>query len=227
MTTRTSARTEIVQGLAMYAQVHKPSTANNENKFTMDLLLNKEGIQQAKDLGFKIKKKNPREIDAEIMDAEDIERAERYNENIKQFSQFADQGYKGEYITVKLQAEKNGQPRNLTIVDGKKNVIPKDVMIGNGSLVKVKFILQSKDTCEAEGSPVPDHIKKYGAQAYFIPGDSATMQVIKLVEYNTEGRGNDSGFDTVEDSFEVTKKVDLGKISREIENDFESDEIPF
>lgn len=225
MTTRTPARTEIVQGLAMYAHVHKPSTANNENKFTMDLLLNKEGIQQAKDLGFKIKKKEPKKVDAEIMDAEDIQRAERYNENIKQFSQFADQGYRGEYITVKLQAEtKSGGTRSLTIVDGKKNTIPKDVLIGNGSLVKVKFILQNKETCEAQGQPVPDHIKKYGAQAYFIPGDSATMQVLKLVEYATDGNsggGNDSGFDTVEDGFEVTKK------SPPQGNDFEDSEIPF
>jgi hypothetical protein len=221
-----TVRTEIMEGLAMYAQVQKPSTANNENKFIMDLLLDKGGTAKAKSLGFKVKKKKPREIDAELMDQEDIEKAERYNTNILAFSEFKDQGFGGEYITVKLQAEKGGVARSLTIIDAQKNPLPKTVLIGNGSKVKVKFILQNKETLEAQGRPVPDYMKNHGAQAYFIPGDSPTLQVINLVEYGDgEGSsGGGDGFDTVEGGYETP----VGQTSKApVTDDFESDDIPF
>jgi len=104
-------KSDILEGLAMYAFLHSPDKGNPSKRilpsYKIDLMLHTdEAIKKAKSHGLNVKKPTDKH-------------------------QFP-------YVTIKTKVREgfNGP----TVVDAKNNPVPASVLIGNNSLVRVKFI---------------------------------------------------------------------------------------
>ena len=103
---------EILEGVAMYAKVHKPDEGNPKHRigpaYKMDLMLT---------------------------DPAQLKKAESLNLKIRQPTK---EPFTHPYITLKSKVKegRNG-PR---VMDSQRNIIPPTILIGNGSKVRTRFI---------------------------------------------------------------------------------------
>lgn len=117
-----------VRGEAHWAKVlGKPrkNTFTEENEWTIDVSLDKEGLKTFKDLGISDRLKSPKEGDN-----------------------------RGKFYTFKqreLRADKITKNEPIKIVDAKGQPWNPDTLIGNGSMVDVKFVFQPADGLKKAG----------------------------------------------------------------------------
>jgi len=142
-----------------------------KDTWTIDLLLDKEGLKVAKAEKLRIKKSSIKDGEA-----------------VTKYAGLFD-GYDGSYLRLQRSVvDANGDNREPPkLIDSKLNPIPPSVKIGNGSEVKVQFIVKDDDA---------ETIKKFGGKGTFLLG----VQVLKLVAY--EGRAGDPEKDFVEEDGE-------------------------
>jgi len=154
----------ILEGLSYYAKVHSPHPAYEEqtpSMYSMQLALEGEELEKAKEMGLTV-----------------------------YFPTTAIP-----YHHIKLIRKKTGDKTleaiKPEVIDAKQNTVPEDILIGNESVVKVKF------TRHYTGYGVADDSKIAGGVGTRL----MKVQVKKLVPY--EG-GQDENFDVEEEGFSVS-----------------------
>lgn len=170
----------------MYAKV-QPGRYDTKygEKWTVDLLLDKESLKIAKAEKLRIKKTS---VNRETGDA------------VVKYGNLFD-GYDGSYLRLERSLKDfSGKEREAPkLVDNKLKPVPNNVMIGNGSEVYAQFLVKQDDV---------ETIKKYGGRGTFFLG----MQILNLVEY--EGRVNEDT-DFVEEDGDGIVKGDSAEFSAE------------
>lgn len=131
-------KTEVLTGLAYYAFVHKPDQGNAKRKigpsYKVDLGLEGDELKKAESLGLRVKDPTDRIPLPHVT------------------------------IRSKVDLEKYPNRQPPRIMDSQRNIIPKTVLIGNGSQVNIRFIPLQYG--EGEITPVLKDV-----------------QVVKLVKY--------------------------------------------
>lgn len=143
-----------MEGLLIYPKVFQPDTMFDE-KWTTDLLLDADGVKEAKENNLRVKHK---EKYADLFD-----------------------GYDGSFLKIEKPTRKrDGSENDRPIVkaaNGRTDV-PVDTSIGNGTRAKVRFTLKTKDMYGKELSPA-EVMKKWGGYGMYLTG----VQILDLVEY--------------------------------------------
>lgn len=108
---KTPVKSEILEGLAMYAFLHSPDKGNAARRippaYKVDLMLDtKEAQAKAKELGLNIKRPTEK--------------------------------HKHPFVTIKSKVTEGRT--GPTVVDSKNNVVPNTVLVGNDSRIRVRFI---------------------------------------------------------------------------------------
>lgn len=185
----------ILKGIAMWPRVFQPDTSFNSSKWSLDLLLDAEGIEVAKKHNLRIKKTSVNK---------------QTGEAVTKYADLYD-GYDGSYINITRNTHNyQGEPVEPPVVkDGKLRDIPSSVRVGNGSVMKTRFLVKNRNQ---------DHIKEYGGFGCYLLG----VQVLELVEYEGgQDEGGENDFVAEENAFVMNSTSDGGF-------DFESgDDIPF
>lgn len=114
----------IVEGIAMYPSVHTPRKAYTEGEppvYTLDLVVDDET--------------------AKILTAEGLKPAKTIvDENTKKLKEYSDYAGKKVFIFKRKTVKKDGKSMSpLRVVDSELNPISQEVLIGNGSRVKVSI----------------------------------------------------------------------------------------
>jgi hypothetical protein len=157
----------ILKGKLMYPKLFQPDT-EYEHRWTVDLLLDAEGIKKANENALRIKK-NPK---------------------------YADQfpGYDGSYLRIdrsvldKAKGENRDPP---TVVDPKTRPVKSTTRVGSGTDARVRFMVKKKDNKGKFLSP-SEALSKHGGYGMFLLG----VMILNLVEY--AGRNSDPDVDFVE-----------------------------
>jgi hypothetical protein len=151
-----------IKGLLMWPKIFQPDT-KFDDKWTLDLLLDKEGLATAKEHGLRISKK-------------------RKDGTVPYADQF--DGYDGSYLRIQKNCkDRNGKPMDppkVKDVTGKVDVDP-DTGIGNGTKANVLFMIKRRDMNGSEMS-LAEAMKKYNGYGMLLLG----VQIIDLVEYEGE-----------------------------------------
>ena len=156
---------EIIAGKLMYAKLNQPDTYKGASRWTVDLLLDSEGLKRAKALNLRIKKVNK-----------------------KGEAAYADKfpGYDGSFLRLTRNTHtRTGEPMEPPrIMDAKRNVVsPATTMIGNGSDAKVKMYVKRDISAE-------DFEQFGGYKAYL-----NAVQIINLVQYDRSSGPDSDFFD--------------------------------
>lgn len=163
MANTTPRKSEILEGLAMYAFLHIPDKGNPARRiapaYKIDLMLTeKDQLKKAKDLGLKI---NP-----------------------------ASEKHKYPFVKIKSKVDEK-RPDGPVVVDAKNNTVPKNILVGNNSKVRVRFLPWT-----------------YGEGE--ITAVLQGVQVLELVAYERK-----SPFETVEGGFDASSASTSGEAANE------------
>lgn len=142
-----------IKGKLMWPKLFTPDTSY-EHKWTTDVLLDKEGLKEAKAMSLRVKH-NPK------------------------YEGLFD-GYSGDYIRVERTIkDRAGEERTRPIVKDKAlRDFPSTTMIGNGTDAYVRFFIKTGDAKGNEMSPA-EAMKKYEGYGMFLLG----VQILDLVPY--------------------------------------------
>lgn len=142
-----------LKGKLMWPKLHQPDTTF-DHKWTLDLLLDSDGLKEAKKEGLRIKTRDA------------------YKDQFE--------GFDGSFLRIERPIKTAaGEDRDPPIVkDSKVKTISDEVIIGNGSDAYVRFMVKTRDATGNEMSPAEAQ-KKYGGYGMFLMG----VQVLNLVEY--------------------------------------------
>jgi len=169
-----------LKGLAMYPKLQPGKYDTKfEETWTVDVLLDKEGLKEAKAAKLRIKKTH-------IKDGEAV---------VKYAGMF--EGYDGSYIKLKRSVKdfKGIERDPPKLIDSKLQPIGPRVEIGNGSLINAQFIVKADDA---------ETVKKYGGFGTFLLG----VQVLKLVAYEGRAADPEKEF-VEEDGEELSGSSDF------------------
>lgn len=147
-----------LKGKLMWPKLHQPDTKYTP-RWTVDLLLDAEGLAEAKTQGLRIKKNNK---------AGEARYADTY------------EGYDGSFLRIEKPCKTaDGKELDPPAVKNKKlQDITSDTIIGNGTDAYVRFSKKTKNMEGKEMSPA-EAMKAYGGYGMFLLG----VQVLDLVEY--------------------------------------------
>lgn len=113
MTNTSPVKFEILDGLAWYTFIHKPDPGN------------------------KAKRIGPSYKISLVVDGENLEKAKKLGLKIKD----KNPKIKGSYVDIKSKYDETKPDRKKPVaVDSQKNLIPSNILIGNGSRVRVRFL---------------------------------------------------------------------------------------
>lgn len=189
-----------MRGLLMYPRIFQPDNFYEE-KWTLDLLLDKEGLKKAKEHGLRVHKtRTPKEGDP-------------YDPYAGLF-----EGYDGSYLRIDRPTKSvNGDKRERPMVKdvtGRADV-DEDTLIGNGTEANVLFIVKKRDKNGSEMSAA-EAMKKYNGYGMFLTG----VQIINLIPFERDG-DPETSFIEEEGSFKAEQEKAEGF-------DFEKgDDLPF
>ena len=170
----------IVEGIAMYASVHKPKKPYAEGDipaYTLDLILTDEEAAKLEAHGLKRSK---------VKVDEDTKKPKEYatHPGMKVF-QFRRKTHKrGEAPGLWGEAR-----ATLRVVDAQNSPVPSNVLVGNGSTVRVSV---NPYTMNIKGKEITGH-------------DLLAVQVLKLVKYKVRQDGPTNEFEAVKGGYVATQ----------------------
>lgn len=186
----------LVEGIAMYASVHKPKKAFTDGDipaYTLELLLTEE--------------------EASKLEAEGLKRTKvKVDEDTKKPKEYDD--YPGlKVFTLRRKTHKRGEAPGLfgeaktplTVVDSNNNPLPSSILVGNGSKVRVSV---NPYTMTIKGKEITGH-------------DLLGVQILELVRYAGKSEGNKSQFEPVKGGFTVTNEEKAQTESKQDEDPFQ------
>ena len=184
----------VVEGIAMYASVHTPKKAYTEGEspaYSLDLIVDEANAKTLTDEGLK---------PAKTM----------VDEDTKKLKEYAEHPGKKVFSLKRKTDKRDGSKRTaLTVVDSDTNAIPPNVLIGNGSKVRVMV------------NPYTMTIKGKEITGSVLLG----VQVLELVPYASAGT-SDSGFSKTQ-GFKVGSQSASQSKRQAIQEDEDEDSNPF
>lgn len=206
--TEPKSETKIVtlKGKLMYPKLFNPDT-KYEPKWTVDLLLDAEGLKEANELALRVQKV-------------------RVNKKTKETSipyENAFPGYDGSYLRIErpvLDKRKKADRTRPVVKDssGSKDV-PSTTSVGNGTDARVKFLIKTQNGDGKELSP-SEALSENGGYGMFLIG----AKLLNIVPY--ERKDGAGGNYNPDDDFTKDESSDGGfKVTGN--SAFDDDEIPF
>lgn len=173
-----------MKGKMMWPKLFTPDNAFNSTKWTLDLLLDKEGLKVAKENQLKVRK---------------VQFNKKTQETSTPYSDMFD-GFDGSYLRITRPTHKaSGEAVDPPIVkDSSLRDFPSNVGIGNGSEAYVRFLVKNRD---------PSVLEEHGGYTGYLLG----VQILDLVEYEGSSSSDpDSDFISEDEGFKFEDKENDG-----------------
>lgn len=164
-------KSEILEGIAQYAFLHAPDKGNPKHRIPPSY-----------------------KIDLMLVDEAEVKKAEAQGLNIKD----ADTKHPHNFVSIRSKVKEGRKPPR--VIDSQRNPVPKEILVGNGSKVRVRYIPYHYG--EGEVTPILQEV-----------------QVISLVEYKpTDGEIAKKGsfLNRVEGGFTVTPPQSVGNTTEPV-----------